>query len=296
MSEFRRIMMSSFLMLLLHFPDLKGYSLTVRPGDEVTLPFDNVIDDQDKCESTEWLFRHSRSSGVTLFKDGQIHKEAKAKSDRLRVTQNCSLVIKKVTEEDAGLYGCSQFRSGVQQGSASVVYLHVVTMTEHQDNDEVTLNCSVSTYGRCDQTAKWLLQGQDVDKDHREIKTSQSSCSASVTFLTSLFSYTTRSELFTCKVTDELTGDVQVFLFSDQSSGDATTTGTPTIHEWTSENNNNKEKGPAVWWLIMVPVGLAALIITVVTVLIWTRAKGDKKRMTKNLVPYKQWTSALGSF
>ncbi|XP_033979770.1 uncharacterized protein LOC117477209 isoform X2 [Trematomus bernacchii] len=279
MSEFRRILMSSFLMLLLHFPDLKGYSLTVRPGDEVTLPFDNVIDDQDKCESTEWLFRHSRSSGVTLFKDGRIHKEAKAKSDRLRVTQNCSLVIKKVTEEDAGLYGCSQFRSGVQQGSVSVVYLHVVTMTGHLDNDEVTLNCSVETFGRCDQTVKWLLQGQDVDTDHREIKTSQSSCSASVTFLTSLFSYTTRSELFTCKVTDELTGDVQVFLFSAQSSGDATTTGTPTIHEWTSENNNKETdckhpEGPAVWWVIMVPVGLAALIITVVTVHIWTRTKG----------------------
>ncbi|XP_033979773.1 uncharacterized protein LOC117477211 isoform X1 [Trematomus bernacchii] len=281
MSEFRRILMSSFLMLLLHFPDLKGYSLTVRPGDEVTLPCNSVRDDQDQCNGTTWFFRDSRGTAV-LVEDGQIDEDAKAKSDRLRVTENCSLVIKKVTEEDAGLYGCSQFRSGVQQGSVSVVYLHVVTMTGHLDNDEVTLNCSVSTYGRCDQTAKWLLQGQDVVKDHREIKTSQYSCSASVTFLTSLFSYTTRSELFTCKVTDELTGDVQVFLFSDQSSGDATTTGTPTIHEWTSENHN-KEKGPAVWWLILVPVGLAALIITVVTVLIWTRAKGDKKRMTKNL-------------
>ncbi|XP_033979774.1 uncharacterized protein LOC117477211 isoform X2 [Trematomus bernacchii] len=280
MSEFRRILMSSFLMLLLHFPDLKGYSLTVRPGDEVTLPCNSVRDDQDQCNGTTWFFRDSRGTAV-LVEDGQIDEDAKAKSDRLRVTENCSLVIKKVTEEDAGLYGCSQFRSGVQQGSVSVVYLHVVTMTGHLDNDEVTLNCSVSTYGRCDQTAKWLLQGQDVVKDHREIKTSQYSCSASVTFLTSLFSYTTRSELFTCKVTDELTGDVQVFLFSDQSS-DATTTGTPTIHEWTSENHN-KEKGPAVWWLILVPVGLAALIITVVTVLIWTRAKGDKKRMTKNL-------------
>ncbi|XP_033979765.1 uncharacterized protein LOC117477208 isoform X1 [Trematomus bernacchii] len=292
MSEFRRILMSSFLMLLLHFPaaSVKQYYPIVRAGDEVTLPFDNVIDDQDKCESTEWSFSDSPySPGVTLFADGQIHKAAKAKSDRLNVTQNCSLVIKKVTEEDAGCYGCRQFRSGIQQDPVSRVYLYVVTMTEHQDNDEVTLNCSVSTYGGCAHRVKWLLQGRDVVKDHRDINTSQSSCSsASVTFLTSLFSYTTRSELFTCEVTSKITGEVHLFPFSDQSSGDATTTGTPTIHEWTSENNNKETdckhpEGPAVWWVIMVPVGLAALIITVVTVHIWTRAKGGKKRMTKNL-------------
>ncbi|KAK1889486.1 Pregnancy-specific beta-1-glycoprotein 5 [Dissostichus eleginoides] len=177
MSEFRRIMMSSFLMLLLHFTD------------------------------------------------GQIHSEAKAKSDRLRVTENCSLVIKNVTEEDAGLYTCKQFRPGEQQGSFSPVYLSVVTMTEHQDNDEVKLRCCVKTYG------------------------------------------------------------------CPQSSGDATTTGTPPIHEWTSENNNNKEtgqdrkhpEGPALWRVLMVSVGLAALIISVVTVHIWTRTKGGKKRMRKNL-------------
>ncbi|KAK1889565.1 Carcinoembryonic antigen-related cell adhesion molecule 1 [Dissostichus eleginoides] len=255
MSEFRRIMMSSFLMLLLHFPaaDMKYYFHTVRAGDEVTLPSDNVIDDQDKCESTTWTFRDSRSS-VRLFEDGQIHKAAKAKSDRLRVTENCSLVIKKVTEEDAGLYYCRQFRPGEQQDPYSLVLLSVVTMTEHQDNDEVTLDCSLPRNGQCRHSVKWLLQGRAVVKDHRDIKTSQSPCSAS-------------------------------------SSGEATTTGTPPIHEWTSENNNNKEtgqdrkhpEGPALWWVLMVSVGLAALIISVVTVHIWTRTKGGKKRIRKNL-------------
>ncbi|XP_033979748.1 uncharacterized protein LOC117477198 [Trematomus bernacchii] len=269
MSEFRRIMMSSFLMLLLHFSDLKGYSLTVRAGDEVTLPFDNVIHDQDKCESATWSFRHSRSpAAVRLFEDGRIHKEAKAKSDRLRVTQKCSLVIKKVTEEDVGRYTCSQFRSGEQQGSDSWVYLRVVTMTEHQDNDEVTLNCSVSTYGGCPHTVKWLLQGRDVDKDHRDIKTSQSLCSASVTFLTSLFSYTSRSELFTCEVTD----GSNVWTFSPQSSGEGKTPAA-------AKNNLNSGR----LRLIMVSVGLAALIITVVTVNIWTRAKGSKAQTEENM-------------
>ncbi|KAK1888914.1 Lymphocyte antigen 6 complex locus protein G6f [Dissostichus eleginoides] len=139
MSEFRRIIMSSFLMLLLHFPaaDVKDNSRIVRVGDEVTLPFDNVIHDQDKCENTTWLFSGLRSSAaVALFEDGQIQNDAKAKRDRLRVIKNCSLVINKVTEEDVGVYFCRQFRSGKQQGPDSRVDLSVVTITEHQDNDE----------------------------------------------------------------------------------------------------------------------------------------------------------------
>ncbi|KAI9528353.1 hypothetical protein NQZ68_022045 [Dissostichus eleginoides] len=288
MSEFRRIMMSSFLMLLLHFTaaDVKYYFPIVRVGDEVTLPFDNVIHDQVKCESTVWTFRDSRSS-VRLFEDRQIHKEAKAKSDRLRVTENCSLVIKKVTEEDAGLYTCRQFNnSGAQQGPDSHVDLSVVTMTEHLDNDEMTLDCSVTRYGGCIHRVKWLLQGRAVVKDHRDIKTSQSLCSASVTFLTSHFSYTPRSKLFTCAVTDS--DNVQTF--SLQSSGEDAGKVTTVSTTWTTvrirpagETNNTASEDNqtepednnegTLLRLIMVSVGLAALIITVVTVNIWTRAK-----------------------
>ena len=107
---------------------MKKYYLTVRPGDEVTLPFDNVIHDQDECESTEWYFSDlPNTPAVRLFKDGQIHKAAKAKSDRLRVTEKCTLVIKMVTEEDAGIYICSQVRSGGQEGPVFRVYLSVVS-------------------------------------------------------------------------------------------------------------------------------------------------------------------------
>ncbi|KAJ4928681.1 hypothetical protein JOQ06_004307 [Pogonophryne albipinna] len=203
---------------------VRRYFRTVRAGDEVTLPFVNVMHDQDECERTLWLFFGSGSTSVTLVKDGQIHKEAKAKSDRLRVTENCSLGIKNVTEEDVGVYTCRQFRSG-EQGSDSLVHLSVVTMTEHQDNDEVTLRCSVETDGPCEHSVKWLLQGRDVDKDHRDINTSQSFCSASI--------------------------------FRPQSS--------------------------VALRLILVSVVLAALIITVVTVNIWTRAKGSKAQTEENM-------------
>ena len=107
---------------------MKDYSCTVRVGDEVTLPFENVIHDQDECNGTTWLFSSRGSAAVELVNLGQIHKDTKAKSDRLRVTEKCSLVIKKVTAEDAGLYTCRQFNtSGQQQGSDSRVALSVVT-------------------------------------------------------------------------------------------------------------------------------------------------------------------------
>ena len=96
-------------------------------------------------------------------------------------------------------------------------------MTEHQDNDEVTLDCSVSTYEGCVHRVKWLLQGQDVDKENRNIKTSQHICSASVTFLTSLFREVRSGfmfKIFTCEITESKTGQVQLFPFRPQSSGE----------------------------------------------------------------------------
>ncbi|XP_033979729.1 uncharacterized protein LOC117477184 isoform X3 [Trematomus bernacchii] len=273
--------------------------LSVRVGDEATLPCNSVRDDQDQCNGTTWFFSGSGGTAV-LVEDGQIDEDAKAKSDRLRVTENCSLGIKKVTEEDAGGYGCRQFRSGEQRrGPGSYVYLSVVTMTEHQDNDEVTLNCSVVPYRLCDEhTVKWLLLGRDVDKDHREINTSQSPCSASVTFLSSLFSYTTRSELFTCEVTYDYTGEGHQFPFSLQSSGEDTTT-TATTTTTTTESDSRSgftttasvitEDSATLQGLlrhILVPVGLAALIMIVVVVSIWTRIKEKQTQMDEINVRY----------
>ncbi|XP_033932483.1 uncharacterized protein [Pseudochaenichthys georgianus] len=299
MDEFKRIQMSLFLVLLLQSTGAaigqRPLSLSVRAGDEATLPCNYVIHDQDKCNGTSWFFTDPRIA-VALVSGGQIFKEAKAKSDRLRVTEKCALVIKKVTEEDAGGYICTdQFRLGEQQDSGSGVYLSVVTMTEHQDNDEVTLCCSVATYGRCRHRAKWLLQGRDVGKDHRyiteedhrEIKTSQSSCSASVTFL----SNTTRSELFTCEVTDVFTGEVQVFPFRPQSSGEDTAaaatesdsrSGSPTTASVITEYS----RGWWWWIIIVVIVDVAALTIIAVAVIRRKRTQGQKPQTDENIVRY----------
>ncbi|XP_033992155.1 uncharacterized protein LOC117487630 [Trematomus bernacchii] len=303
MSEFRRILMSSFLMLLLHFPAANGeYSFfTVRDGDEVTLPCDNVKHDQDKCESTTWYFYYAPNTpAVTLFEGGQILNDAKGKSDRLRVTEKCSLVIKKVTEEDAGLYFSRQFRSG-EQGSDSEVDLFVVTMTEHQDTEQVTLNCSVLSYGWwCRHTVEWLYEDQNVVKDNRDIQTSQTDCSAAVTFSSSSKEKTIYRGLFKCQVMNTNNeGKKQLFTFSPPQppgNDEMTTTSEQetmsTSEETTntaSENNNNQSeqdgKHPGWWWwrIIVVIVGVAALTIITVAVSRRKRTQGNETQTDDNV-------------
>ncbi|XP_034384154.1 uncharacterized protein LOC117727786 isoform X3 [Cyclopterus lumpus] len=291
MTEFRWIKASLCLILVLQFTAATGQRypyFTVRDGDEVTLPCDTGTDDQRNCDSTDWLLDDLRSPlTVYLFREGQIDDEAKDKSDRLSVSENCSLVIKKVTDEDIGKYTCKQFRSGQQEGQNAVVILSVVTIpllsltmspsspvTEHKDTEEVTVICSVSTY-LCVHTVKWLIEGQDVDKDHKDLMTSQSSCSASLTFMTFHFFNTSRFNSLICEVTF---GDkVQKFPFRNSPSGgetDTTTTTTPTA---TSTNEDNLK---SVWRYVIGAVVLVALliIIIIVAVIKWKRTNGNTKR------------------
>ncbi|XP_042247142.1 uncharacterized protein LOC121882766, partial [Thunnus maccoyii] len=268
---------------------------TVRDGDEVTLHCENVLKDQDECNSTTWIFNESRRTAVELIELGQIGEEAKAKSDRLSVTANCSLVIKNVTVEDVGRYSCRQFKSGQQQGQDSQVDLSVVTMTEYMDNNEVTLNCSVSTRGRCKQTVKWVFKGNDVDKEHKELKTSQSTCSVTVSFLTSHFICTSNHELLKCNVTDPNNRKVQPYNFSPQLScekpGVAETTTEPETTTSTTREGadtttatsatNDATITPQDWrWLyVLLAVVLVALLIIVVVLIRRKRAKENKTQM-----------------
>ncbi|XP_031148887.1 uncharacterized protein LOC116045393 [Sander lucioperca] len=248
MDQIRWIIMSSFLMLLVQFKAVAGklsFS-TVRGGDEVTLSCEGVTDDQEKCNSTTWFFWDRRNT-VALFEHGQIQKGAKAKSDRLSVTDKCSLVIKKVTDEDAGRYTCTQFRSGEQHGEDTEVDLFVVTMTEEKNDDTVTLNCSVSRYW-CEHTVKWLYEGDETD-----VETTQLDCSGYVTFTSDLNQKSKYYKLLKCEVNHVNTGEVQLFSFiPPQSSGEK----------------------PGWWRIIVVPLGLATLIISVVAVNVWARAEG----------------------
>ncbi|XP_071324190.1 uncharacterized protein [Trachinotus anak] len=221
MSGFTGIQVSLFLKLLLHLTAVSGQdfsSFAVRVGDEVTLP---CMYDQVKCDSTIWIFTHSLYPTVELVVQGKIGEDAKSKSDRLSVTENCSLVIKNVTAADGGLYTCRQFKSGEQQDpDQSQVDLSVVTMTEQKVDDEVVLFCSVFTYQQCSYTVQWLPTGTDVDKDHTAVGTSQSDCLATVAFRTLHHNQSNYHQLFKCEVRNRDGGNMQLFAFSLQSTGE----------------------------------------------------------------------------
>ncbi|XP_077949600.1 uncharacterized protein LOC120808265 isoform X2 [Gasterosteus aculeatus] len=288
MAEFRGIQTSLFLILMLQFTAAKRQRLTVRDGDEVTLPCNSVTEDQNNCDSTEWFFYRSRSrSAVVLVRNGQI-VEAKAESDRLSVSQNCSLVMKKVTCGDVGRYVCRQFRPGGQYEDAEVL-LSVVSMTEKTNRDEVTLRCSVWTYERCEHTVKWMNGGQDVDKD-KEVKTSPSLCSTSLSFKTSHFFYTSSFTSLKCEVTD---GDkVMQFSPSGDKTGKDTTTTTTTTEEDTKGGDTTKTSiireasaEPQIWVYVLSAVVLVALLIIIVFVVKWKINKGNTTRTNNNDVP-----------
>ncbi|XP_028461420.1 uncharacterized protein LOC114573425 [Perca flavescens] len=321
MEEFKWIKISLFLIPLLHFRAAANrqflLSSTVRDGDEVTLSCENVRDDQNNCDGTTWTVSYLRSPVVELVILGQIGVDAKAKSDRLSVRENCSLVIKNVTEEDVGRYYCQQYNKARQrQGRDSQVYLSVVTMTEEKNDDIVTLRCSVSTYERCKHTGKWLYEGKDVAKDHPNIETLQSRCYTTVKWQDPVDSvdpgliHKPRSNLLKCEVTDGYTKEVQLFPFipphssREKPAADATTATTisPTSETMstskgkektaTTETTRTSDKSPESsaikdlltklqewWWLIVVSVAVAALIIITVAVLRWRRAKGKKTQM-----------------
>ncbi|XP_034435920.1 uncharacterized protein LOC117758390 [Hippoglossus hippoglossus] len=267
MDEIKRIKMSLHLLLvLIPFTVLAAqYSfIIVRAGAEVTLPCDNVRDDHVNCGATTWFFSDSEwTRSVDLFVNRQLDTSliSKSKEDRLRLAANCSLVIREVTAEDAGQYTCRQFDLTTQTYEDHVVYLSVVNMTEQKRTDEVTLSCSVSPYGRCDLTVKWLYMNIDVTEDNTELKTSQSSCSANVSFSKSHSVYKMKNySSLTCKVKD---GDKEEkFAFIPPSS----------------EGQNkpapgNNEMTTAWWWYIRLVVGFATIVIMVVILIRWRRNK-----------------------
>ncbi|XP_037606279.1 uncharacterized protein LOC119476804 isoform X4 [Sebastes umbrosus] len=285
MAEFR-IKMTSFVILLLQCT-VTGQtvpSVTAGAGDEVTLPCNNVIKDQDKCNGTTWIASRSGETTVELIEHGKISNNLldKDKSDRLSVTENCSLVIRNITVEDSGRYTCRQFnRSGQQQDPDAVVLLSVVTMTGDKVNDVVTLFCYVSTYRRCEHTVKWLYEGNKTD-----VETTPLGCSARVIFPTlHLNQKSNYYELLKCSVTDERSGETLLFnaslQFSCEKTGGCTSAGK---NDTSSAKNDTPQQG-RLWLYILVAVGLAVLlaVIIVVVVIRRKRTKGNQTQMDKNM-------------
>ncbi|XP_029984236.1 uncharacterized protein LOC115414990 isoform X2 [Sphaeramia orbicularis] len=268
MAGFRCIQVFLFVILLLEFTAAaNGDVLYIygRDGDGVTLPCTSVRDDQNQCNGTSWTINENITRNATeLIRLGKITEYAQDKSDRLNITEDCSLVLNKVKDEDVGLYFCRQYdESGHERGHRSAVYLSVVSLTERQDGDDVTFICSVWIYGHCISQVTWMFNDAEVEKDHPDMTISNSSCSANVTFNRRKYFYTKKARMFKCRV--RLGNKIEEFSFRHSSS----------------------EEQPDTWYLlrnVIGSVGLAALLISVVTVNIWTRTKGNKTRTRRNTV------------
>ncbi|XP_051264330.1 uncharacterized protein LOC127367997 isoform X2 [Dicentrarchus labrax] len=171
-----------------------------------------------------------------------------------------------------------------------LMLLHL-KVTEHKDNDEVLLSCSVSTFGSCRHTVDWLYEGKRVAEDNKDIKISHSDCSATVTFLTSYLKHQASDyhKLFKCEAHDHYTGKVQLFTFSPQSSGEdpttsvlteepTTTSTTPstTTSTTTSTTQEARTDCSVLNYIMLVMRVAELLLITVITVLL-IRARGNQR-------------------
>lgn len=102
------------------------------------------------------------------------------------------------------------------------VKFFLLTVTEHEDTDDVTLTCSV-TSDACWYKTTWLYESKNIAETGEtpsHMKTSQSGCESNVTFPTSSVQLNTNDlQKFSCKVTDDNKKET-VFTFSRQSSGE----------------------------------------------------------------------------
>ncbi|CAM4699877.1 unnamed protein product [Leuciscus chuanchicus] len=159
-------------------------------GENISLPCNNALSD---CTSTVWIY--SRLSGTVELIAGGKKKNDIERRERLSLGSDCSLNIKKVTQEDYGLYSCQQFVNGEQQGTDAPVYLHVLHVSSSSSQTEirsgfVTLSCQLYSYGVCDTSLRseelqliWVNQaGVNLMTDSRyQIFSSSTHCNITLT-------------------------------------------------------------------------------------------------------------------
>ncbi|XP_065820080.1 uncharacterized protein [Labrus bergylta] len=275
--------MSLSVILMLLFTAVTGddtASLTVKDGHDVTLPCGNVIKDQQKCDSTSWLFSHdSGSTAEELVTHGNIskNKKAKAKAKRLNVSEDCSLVIKSVTREDVGRYTCRQFRSGKQHGLDALLLLNVIKI---DSDDPYRYYCSVFRFGVCAHTVQWYYKGDETDiSEHQQVD-----CTAAVIFTTEV-EKSKIEELLFCNVTDKQSGQTQLCNSISKSSCDKTVNSTTKKGRFSTERGKVNDDDPDTKpdWLpyVIVAAGLAAFLIILIVVVAFIRRKRTKGKKTQ---------------
>ncbi|XP_019727021.1 uncharacterized protein LOC109516713 isoform X2 [Hippocampus comes] len=187
------------LIFLLHFEVVSGESAEVfaRAGDVAILPCKNSA-----CDRIDWLYSRDQSGLVREVRDGQVVTSS-ARSQRLNLTEDCSLLIHKVVAEDGGFFVC---KSDGQKERILVLMVMTLTPSSSPMGDHhVVLECSLTCWPdkacRClEGGLRWL---DEQGKALSPLRTEQTNC---VSFLKVIpVSY---EKKYTCQYVKS--GDVEV--------------------------------------------------------------------------------------
>ncbi|XP_029984950.1 uncharacterized protein LOC115415499 [Sphaeramia orbicularis] len=290
MVENKQIKMSSSLLLMLQITVATGgISSVVRRGDDAMLSCTNL--NVHDCGQIGFIFTVETDT-TELVQRGQIQENRKVTTDRLRMTADCSLVIKEVIPEDAGLYDCQQNHH--QQVEYTENWLSVVSINKEEVDEKIALTCSVSTYVQCKHPVKWLYEENEVTRDNKNIRLSQVVCWSTVTFKKSI-----NTESFTCKVEDKNTGNIHLFPFRPRSSGGDTTK--PAVESTeeqmtTPASETRRNKTNQVWIRFFIGfVGLTALSVTAVVLPKWMKRKRNNSQISHSDVTVTYRAAASSS-
>ncbi|XP_077066669.1 uncharacterized protein LOC143720757 isoform X2 [Siphateles boraxobius] len=261
-------------------------------GENVRLPCKNAHSD---CTSTTWIYtRHSET--VELIAGGKKKIDIERR-ERLSLGSDCSLNIKKVTQEDYGLYSCQQFVNGrgEQQGTDAPVYLHVLRVSSSSSQTEirsgsVSLSCQLYLYGvSCDTLVRseglqliWVNQaGVSLMTDSRyQILFFSTHCISTLT--TTLLNEDHNRE-WRCQLTqrNQLKTSATYTVKYSASTATKTTTPVTSLKATTTVNKPVTSIQP----VIVIVVVAAALAVLLPSVILWVVCKKrDIRRGTNDSV------------
>ncbi|XP_036066492.1 obscurin-like [Oryzias melastigma] len=129
----------------------KTERLYERVGDDVVLPCRVKSSSSSSCSIVNWLYpKDSRGASIEELFKGKVD-QGSARASRLKMSSDCSLIIRNITDEDAGQYNCSL---GNWNGHDASVFLNVLSISKDsrevnpRGNGDITLQCSLNRYDK----------------------------------------------------------------------------------------------------------------------------------------------------
>ncbi|XP_061602997.1 uncharacterized protein LOC133464828 [Cololabis saira] len=142
-----------FITLLLHFEGICGVDYRLqRAGGDVVLP-SNVGSSSNQCSDVKWThlnFRKVDKHDKDIY--GDIVKTSPG-ADRMSLSSDCSLIIKRITAEDVGCYRCrigDKYCSIYRCLNVLTAGINDEVVLHHRAGDDVVLPSNVnSSSGHC---------------------------------------------------------------------------------------------------------------------------------------------------